>query len=63
MTSWGGVIVTPGSKAYEKQEEKTDEGGEDEDVEGDDDEAEGVVEGEDKMEAETSWGGKWKLWS
>lgn len=54
MTSWGGVIVTPGSKAYEKQEEKTDEGGEDEDVEGDDDEAEGVVEGEDKMEAETS---------
>ena len=22
MTSWGGVIVTPGSKAYEKTEEK-----------------------------------------
>ena len=54
MTSWGGVIVTPGSKAYEKQEEKTEEGGEGEEVEGDEEEDETAPEGEEKMDAETS---------
>ena len=28
MTSWGGVIVTPGPKAYEKQPDQEDEEGE-----------------------------------
>ncbi|XP_020901666.2 interleukin enhancer-binding factor 2 homolog [Exaiptasia diaphana] len=48
VTSWGGVIVTPGSKAYEKQEEKPEEEGEGE--EGDDEEAEPLAQEEDKME-------------
>lgn len=51
VTSWGGVIVTPGPKAYEKQEGKPDEEGEGE--EGDEEESsEPTVqdEAEDKME-------------
>ena len=28
VTSWGGVIVTPGQKAYEKQQDQEDEEGE-----------------------------------
>ena len=48
VTSWGGVIVTPGTKAYEKQEEKPEEEGEGE--EGDDEEAEPLAQEEDKME-------------
>ena len=30
VTSWGGVIVTPGPKAFERQDEKVDEGEEEE---------------------------------
>lgn len=52
VTSWGGVIVTPGQKAYEKQHDQEDEEGE---GEGDDDEEEsaemsGQEQAEEKME-------------
>jgi len=52
VSSWGGVIVTPGQKAYEKQQEQEDEEGE---GEGDDDEEEsadtsGQEPAEEKME-------------
>ncbi|XP_031574607.1 interleukin enhancer-binding factor 2 homolog [Actinia tenebrosa] len=51
VTSWGGVIVTPGPKAYEKQEGKPEEEGEGEEGE-DAEESEPAVqdEAEDKME-------------
>lgn len=52
VSSWGGVIVTPGQKAYEKQQDQEDEEGE---GEGDDDEEEsaelsGQEQAEEKME-------------
>ena len=52
VTSWGGVIVTPGQKAYEKQENAEDEEGE---GEGDEEEEESSEtpaqeQGEEKME-------------
>ncbi|XP_073238536.1 interleukin enhancer-binding factor 2 homolog [Porites lutea] len=52
VTSWGGVIVTPGQKAYEKQHDQEDEEGE---AEGDDDEEESAEmssqeQAEEKME-------------
>lgn len=52
MTSWGGVIVTPGQKAYEKQQDQEDEEGEgegDEDLE-DAAETSGQEQPEEKME-------------
>ena len=52
VSSWGGVIVTPGQKAYEKQQDQEDEEGE---GEGDDDDEEssemsGQELAEEKME-------------
>lgn len=61
MTSWGGVIVTPGQKAYEKQQDQEDEEGEgegDEDLE-DAAEISGQEQPEEKMETnQESW-----IWS
>ena len=52
VSSWGGVIVTPGQKAYEKQQDQEDEEGE---GEGDDEDEEssemsGQEQAEEKME-------------
>ena len=51
VSSWGGVIVTPGQKTYEKQQDQEDEEGE---GEGDDDEDSSEMSGqelaEEKME-------------
>lgn len=52
VSSWGGVIVTPGPKAYEKQQDQEDEEGENEGEEDDDDSSElsGQEQAEEKME-------------
>jgi hypothetical protein len=52
VTSWGAVIVTPGQKAYEKQEGKPDEEGEGE--EGDEEESEPTAQDEAEDTMETS---------
>ena len=62
VSSWGGVIVTPGQKAYEKQQDQEDEEGE---GEGDDEDEEssemsGQELTEEKMEtSQESW--TWSL--
>lgn len=58
VSSWGGVIVTPGPKAYEKQQDQEEEEGENEGEEDDDDSSElsGQEQAEEKMETnQESW--------
>ena len=52
VSSWGGVIVTPGQKAYEKQQDQEDEEGEGEGDDDDEDSSEmsGQELAEEKME-------------
>lgn len=57
MSSWGGVIVTPGPKAYEKMEEKPAEESEvmeSEVMESEENTETPAVEAEEKMETTTS---------
>lgn len=52
VSSWGGVIVTPGQKTYEKQQDQEDEEGEGEGEEEDEESSEmsGQEQTEEKME-------------
>lgn len=52
VSSWGGVIVTPGQKAYEKQQDQEDEEGDGEADDDDEDSSEmsGQELAEEKME-------------
>lgn len=52
MSSWGGVIVTPGPKAYEKMEEKPAE--ESEVMESEESTETPTAEAEEKMETTTT---------
>ena len=52
VSSWGGVIVTPGQKAYEKQQDHEEEEADGEGEEDDEDSSEmsGQEQAEEKME-------------
>lgn len=52
VSSWGGVIVTPGQKAYEKQQDQEDEEGEGDGEDDDEESSEmsGQELAEEKME-------------